>query len=413
MPIVIKINIMLAVRDNIGLVRVTLIRLFLIISLLFINGGIAYASEDSDEYPFPEGFSFDDLPDIDTTETQATSEPAEPTSTDTVTENSNPQNVSDFLPSSLDELPDIEPLNSENSSDADTKTDNAEIVPLPDTAPPILEAPKTDENNDILQKDESLTSALKEDSKNSSSPIEGTWVEKITSSNPLSILNSDEKSGKSQLEDLLEKSRDNENKGRSNASVFDIAGVMLRMNLRQAVKTLENRGFQKINAKFQIPNFIKWRNEEACRSEGVVGYERLEACVINKAKKGGYQYVQYLKYAKFDSKEEIEVYFTSNFTENKVYKIVYNSRIASITGNSPKAIYIRNLKVYDFWKTVNRKYGNPDNKTTVTWGLGGNKPYLKAATGYLLLEDPMFVEMDYTRMSREDQRFINSDFYNF
>ncbi len=404
---------MLAVRDNIGLVRVTLIRLFLIISLLFINGGIAYASEDSDEYPFPEGFSFDDLPDIDTTETQATSEPAEPTSTDTVTENSNPQNVSDFLPSSLDELPDIEPLNSENSSDADTKTDNAEIVPLPDTAPPILEAPKTDENNDILQKDESLTSALKEDSKNSSSPIEGTWVEKITSSNPLSILNSDEKSGKSQLEDLLEKSRDNENKGRSNASVFDIAGVMLRMNLRQAVKTLENRGFQKINAKFQIPNFIKWRNEEACRSEGVVGYERLEACVINKAKKGGYQYVQYLKYAKFDSKEEIEVYFTSNFTENKVYKIVYNSRIASITGNSPKAIYIRNLKVYDFWKTVNRKYGNPDNKTTVTWGLGGNKPYLKAATGYLLLEDPMFVEMDYTRMSREDQRFINSDFYNF
>ncbi len=384
----------------------------MLILLLLMNSGIASASEDSDAYPFPEGFSFDDLPDLDIPETQTTDKPDETTTTEVVTESNSPQNISEPAPASLDELPDIEPLGNEDNSIAGDAADNTEIIPLPNTAPPILEAPQTSPNNDITQKDESLTSALKEDSK-SSNPIEGTWVEKITSSNPLSILSSSENSGKSQLEDLLEKSRDNENKGRSNASVFDIAGVMLRMSLRQTVRTLENRGFQKINARFQIPNFIKWRNEEACRSEGVVGYERLEACVVNKAKKGGYQYLQYLKYAKFDSKEEIEVYFTSNFTENKVYKIVYNSRIADITGNSPKAIYIRNLKVYDFWKTINRKYGNPDNKTTVTWGLGGNKPYLKASTGHLLLEDPMFVEMDYTRMSREDQRFINSDFYNF
>ena len=123
--------------------------------------------------------------------------------------------------------------------------------------------------------------------------------------------------------------------------------------------------------------------------------------------------MQYIKYVKYDSKEEIEVYFTSNFTENKVYKIVYKSTIANITGNSPKAVYIRNIKVYDFWKKINQKYGHPDNKTTVTWGMGGDKPYLKASTGNLLLEDPMFRELDYTRMSREDQRFINSEFYNF
>ena len=55
----------------------------------------------------------------------------------------------------------------------------------------------------------------------------------------------------------------------------------------------------------------------------------------------------------------------------------------------------------------------PDNKDEVLWGLGGNKPYLKAASGVLLLEDPMLRELDYTRMSREDQRFINTDLYNF
>ena len=46
-------------------------------------------------------------------------------------------------------------------------------------------------------------------------------------------------------------------------------------------------------------------------------------------------------------------------------------------------------------------------------GLGGNKPYLKAVTGMLLLENKMLKELDYTRMSREDQRFLNTNTYTF
>ena len=77
------------------------------------------------------------------------------------------------------------------------------------------------------------------------------------------------------------------------------------------------------------------------------------------------------------------------------------------------AVYLRNLKVYDFWKKINQKYGAPDNKQDVTWGLGGNKPYLKATTGFLLLEDKLLQDLDVNRMSREDQRFIHSDTYTF
>ena len=89
--------------------------------------------------------------------------------------------------------------------------------------------------------------------------------------------------------------------------------------------------------KYQIPNFIKWRNEEFCRNTGVVGYERIESCVTQKAKKESHQYVQTAKYAKYDTKEEMEVTFSSNFTDNKVIKIVYRSQAANVTGNSPKA----------------------------------------------------------------------------
>ena len=369
----------------------------------------AYASEDTDEYPFPEDFSFDELPDIAPLENET------PQALSTTNQMSDTQNnvdneaelISDNNAALSNAASIFDKTEDTTTGEPTTSSDNLFIPPNNST---------TDTAGvDAFDNEKSLTDTLKENTA-AENPIEGTWVEKLTSSNPLSLFtskeNEDADSG-SDLENLVKGARNKDNNGKSNASVFDIAGVMLRMSLMQTERTLENRGFRKVNAKFQIPNFIKWRNEETCRNEGVVGYERLDACVIQKSKKGGYQYVQMLKYAKFDSKEEIEIYLTSNFTENKVYKIVYRSRIAAITGNSPKAVYIRNIKVYDFWKKINQKYGQPDNKTTVTWGLGGNNPYLKAATGYLVLEDPIFRELDYTRMSREDQRFINSDFYNF
>ena len=203
------------------------------------------------------------------------------------------------------------------------------------------------------------------------------------------------------------------NKKRSNASVFDVSGVMLRMNAKQADEALQNRGYKKTAEKFEIPNFIRWRFEEMCRGQGVVGYERLESCVVQMSKKNNYLYVQHQNYNNFRTQESVELFYTSNFTGNKVYRIQYHSEAANIKGNSAKANYLRNIKIYDFWKQINQKYGVPDNQEQVTWGLGENKPYLKASTGYLLLADPMLVELDYTRMSREDQKFLNTGFYTF
>lgn len=213
------------------------------------------------------------------------------------------------------------------------------------------------------------------------------------------------------LETMVEKAK--RRNQRSNASVFDISGAMLRMSFRQIDDTLTRRGFRRSMQKMDIPNFIRWRNEDKCRAAGVVGYERLENCVIKIAQRDKHQYVETASYIKYDTKESIEVRFTSNFTNNKAYKISYKSEAANITGTSQKANYLRNIKVYDFWKKINQKYGNPDNRDDVIWGLGGNKPYLQAATGRLVLEDPMLRELDYTRMSREDQRFMNTDLYSF
>lgn len=305
-------------------------------------------------------------------------------------------------------------------------------IPMLQTKRPETEEP-TEETKPVqprISKNQGLTDTIKQASDDSESApilplpdVQGTWVDKLSSANPLSLIGStgskDSKAPPppdSSLEDLVEDSRLSRKSGtagRSNASVFDISGVMLRMTVKQVNEVMQNRGFRKILEKFQIPNFIKWRNEEKCRTSGVTGYERIEACVNERSKKEKQQYIQIIKFTKFDTREEIEVTFTSNFTENRVYKITYKSLAPSVTGNSPKAIYLRNIKIFDFWKKINQKYGKPDDTEAVTWGLGGNKPYLKAKTGWLMLEDPMFRELDYTRMSREDQRYMNTDMYSF
>ena len=366
----------------------------------------AFASEDSPS-PFPDNLLISDLPELPTepeiVKIEETQTPILDLTKDdneiiTVSENIEPKNQSESIPLVVDNkvTQDIDAI-------PDQSTESNEPTPI------FLPKSNNTPQSPVASTQGSLTDTLKNAPKQNI--IEGTWIEKLASVNPLSAFGSDKKDD--DLAELVKKSRSKNKNGRSNAAVFDISGIMLRMNLNQVEKTMKNRGFQKINAKFTIPNFIKWRNEETCSSQGIVGFERLQSCIASLAKKDGHEYVFYLKYAKFDSKEEIEVFLTSNFTQNKVHKIVYRSQIPAVAGESPKAIYLRNIKIYDFWKKINQKYGNPDNKTNVTWGLGGNKPFLKAATGYLLLEDPMFVEMDYTRMSREDKRYVHSDYYNF
>lgn len=302
------------------------------------------------------------------------------------------------------------------SSQQMTKVPESPVAATP-AEMPEPPAPSVDKNKPLTDNFQANPQSSTQESLIPLPKVEETWISKIKSplggadSNEKALLPTPNTSGVN-LESLVEKSK--KTVRRSNASVFDISGAMLRMSFKQVDDVLTHRGFRRTVQKLDIPNFIRWRNEDKCRASGVVGYERLENCVIQMAKKNNYQYVERATYSKFKTREEIEIRFTSTFTNNKAYRISYKSEAAiNITGNSQKQIYLRNIKVFDFWKKINQKYGTPDNKDDVIWGLGGNKPYLQAGTGRLVLEDPMLRELDYTRMSREDQKFMNTDLYSF
>ncbi len=200
---------------------------------------------------------------------------------------------------------------------------------------------------------------------------------------------------------------------RSNAANFDISKIRLRMKPAQVNKILESQGFRRISQTFAIPNFIRWRSEELCRLNGVIGYERLNACATRVSEENGYRYIDKEIYNRYNTKESMTIYYTSSFTDNVAHHIFYKSYLPLSESRASNRVYINNLKIYDFWRRVNFKYGEPDIKSEVKWGLGGKKPYLKATTGTLELADPLLETLDSKRMFNEDTRLSNIQYYNF
>ncbi|MBO4294487.1 MAG: hypothetical protein J5896_03470 [Alphaproteobacteria bacterium] len=141
------------------------------------------------------------------------------------------------------------------------------------------------------------------------------------------------------IQKLLDENKLKAKSRKSNAAVFDIAGVMLQMSYAQAEEQLLKRGYRKTNQKMDVPNFIRWRNEEKCRNQGVVGYERLESCIVLLAKKENYYFISQASFNKYDTKETVEVFLSSTFTNNKVYKVTYRTEAANKPETVPK-LYI-------------------------------------------------------------------------
>lgn len=200
---------------------------------------------------------------------------------------------------------------------------------------------------------------------------------------------------------------------RSNAANFDISGIKLRMTPDEIANTLTSQGYRRIMQAMEIPNFIKWRSEELCRINGVIGFERLNACATRVARENGYHFVEREVYNRYSTRESIEVYYTSSFTGNLSHRIYYKSSMPLSDSKASKNVYLNNLKIYDFWKRIDMKYGAPDNTSEIKWGLGGKKPYLKAKTGYLELADPLLKDLDMARMFSEDTRLANTHYYSF
>ena len=178
-----------------------------------------------------------------------------------------------------------------------------------------------------------------------------------------------------------------------NVSSFDIAGVMLGMSFDDVYTLFSNGGLYAPRATDAIVYTIApdWRYnlDYECRGQNIFVPDQLEQCIRTLAQNRGLLYASEYHLVRDATGETIDVYFTSNATDNVVWKIVYNNDVDSMDGGSnEKFENIREKKILAFWQGVIDKYGVP-NSGEDKWISSENayEPMMQAFYGQLVLTD--------------------------
>lgn len=174
---------------------------------------------------------------------------------------------------------------------------------------------------------------------------------------------------------------------------FDIAGVMLGMGFDD-VETLfyKSKGLyaprKKNSIIYSIHKDWKYNLDYECRQDGIFIPEKLEHCIRTLAKNRGLLYASEMHLVRENTGETLDVYFTSNATDNVVWRIVYNNDVNELEGDSEKFANQREKKILAFWQSVLDKYGAP-NSGTDKWASSDNAydPVMTAYYGALDLVD--------------------------
>jgi hypothetical protein len=173
---------------------------------------------------------------------------------------------------------------------------------------------------------------------------------------------------------------------------FDIAGIMLGMTFEEAQMIARENGLYinrpKDSVVYSMHSDWKYSLDYECRRNGVYAPAKLEACINSLARNRGVMYAAELHLVRNVTGETIDVYFTSNATNNVVWKIVYKNDVDEVEGDAEKFANQRDKKIWAWWQNVLDKYGNP-NSDTDKWVSSDNAfdPMMTAYYGELELVD--------------------------
>lgn len=178
-----------------------------------------------------------------------------------------------------------------------------------------------------------------------------------------------------------------------NVKQFDIAGVMLGMNYEEINNLFFNDSNlyaprQKDSVIYTINKEWKYNLDYECRQNNIFVPEQLEKCINSLAQKRGLLYVSEIHLNRDFTGETIDIYFTSNATDNVVWKVVYKNDVNEMDGENEKFANQREKKILAFWQGVIDKYGIP-NSGEDKWISSENAydPMMQAFYGQLILTD--------------------------
>ncbi len=196
---------------------------------------------------------------------------------------------------------------------------------------------------------------------------------------------------------------------------FDIAGVMINQDYEQVKEALKERKYKLVDIEYNIPEYFRFNYDAICRKRNIFIPENLKACIKGLARKDKMEYISKINYKKYDTDEEISVYFTSPITENKVWKVEYKNNINIKYGPAKNFQYQREERRRAFWYFVLSKYGEP-NVEPNKWVLDATDKYsqgLTAGFGILELSNPKQNAFDISESERQARREFEYIDYTF
>ncbi len=204
-----------------------------------------------------------------------------------------------------------------------------------------------------------------------------------------------------------------------NVSDFDIAGVLLGMTFDDVHSIFFRNGSlymprEKNSIVYSI--FPDWKNnlDYECRQQKIYQPEKLENCVRTLALSRGLLYASELHLERQETGETIEVFFTSNATDNVVWRVIYRNDVNELPGANPKFEDQRQKKILAFWQEVLDKYGAP-NSGNDKWITSGNSydPMMTAFYGVLDLSDSGLNAADAARNVQQSRENFMAKPYAF
>ena len=185
-----------------------------------------------------------------------------------------------------------------------------------------------------------------------------------------------------------------------NVKQFDIAGVMLGMTYDEVNNLFFNGSSlyaprQKDSVIYTINKEWKYNLDYECRQNNIFIPDQLEKCINSLAQNRGLLYVSEIHLERAFTGETVDVYFTSNATDNVVWKVVYSNDVDIMDGENEKFANQREKKILAFWQGVVDKYGTP-NSDEDKWISSENAydPMMQAFYGQLVLKDAGLNTMD-------------------
>lgn len=166
-------------------------------------------------------------------------------------------------------------------------------------------------------------------------------------------------------------------------SSFDIAGIMLGMSFEDVQNLFfKSNGLYAPRKSNSIIYTIHpdWRYnlDYECRQDGIVIPAELTKCINTLARSRGLLYASKVYLERPLTGETIVVYFTSNASDNLVYRVVYNNDVNEQEGAGEKFEKQRENKILAFWHGVLDKYGAPN---------AGSDKWISSTNSY----DPMMI----------------------